>query len=108
MACGVIWDWIWGPRRSGGQPHQAPGRAASGGVVVEMGSGEAPSPTHMDRDVDVIVVSGVHINGMETGTRAVDDLQPLPFLHRQLHQQRPVRQVGEGLQDTDRGGGGRE
>lgn len=104
MACGVIWDWIWGPRRNDGQPRLAPGKAVGGRGETDSSKG-APSCTHVDRDVDVIVVSRVHVDGVEAGTGAVDDLQPLAFLHRQLHQQRPMWQVGEGLQGTHGGGG---
>lgn len=48
---------------------------------------------YMNRDINVIVVSGVHIDGMKASTRTVDDLQPLTLLHRQIDQDRPVWQV---------------
>lgn len=47
----------------------------------------------MDRDINVIVVSRVHINGMEASTRTIDDLQPLTLLHCKVNKERPVWQV---------------
>lgn len=49
--------------------------------------------TYMNGDVNVIVVSRVHVNGMEASARTVDDLQPLALLHCQVDQDRPVWQV---------------
>lgn len=47
----------------------------------------------MNGDINVIVVSGVYVDGMEAGTRTVDNLQPLALLHCQVDQDRSVRQV---------------
>lgn len=59
----------------------------------------APQPcsAHVYGDVDVIAVPGVDIHGMEASAGAVDDLEPLPLLHCQVHQQRAVREVSKGL-----------
>lgn len=51
------------------------------------------SETYMNGDVNVIVVSRVHVDGVKAGTGTIDDLQPLALLHRQVHKDRPVRQV---------------
>lgn len=53
----------------------------------------------MDRDINVIVVSGVHVNGMEASARTVDDLQPLTLLHCQVDQDGPVWQVSKRLEE---------
>ena len=34
---------------------------------------------------------------MEAGAGAIDDLEPLALLYRQVHQQRAVREVSKGL-----------
>lgn len=47
----------------------------------------------MNGDINVIVVSRVHVDGVEASTRAVDDLQPLTLLHCQVDKHRPVWQV---------------
>lgn len=51
----------------------------------------------MYRDVDVIAVPRVNIHSMEASTGAIDDLEPLPLLYCQVHQQRAVREVSKGL-----------
>lgn len=58
----------------------------------------------MNGDINVIVVSGVHVDGMEASTRAVDDLQPLTLLHCQVNQDRPVWQVCKRLVKKSGGG----
>lgn len=60
------------------------------------------STTYMNRNINVIVVAGVYVNGMKAGTRPVDDLQPLTLLHCQVDQDRPVRQVGKRLDQRER------
>lgn len=52
----------------------------------------------MNRDINVIVVSGVHVDGMEASAGPVDDLQPLTFLHCQVNKERPVWQVCKRLE----------
>ena len=88
MAWGVIWLWIWGREHAS---HACP----EPGVAVAL----LPKPrqTYMHGDVDVVAVPRVDIHSVETGTRAVDDLEPLTLLHGQIDQQRAVREVGEGL-----------
>lgn len=55
----------------------------------------------MNRNINVIVVAGVDVNGMKAGTRPVDDLQPLTLLHRQVDQDRPVWQVCKRLDQEE-------
>jgi len=57
----------------------------------------------MNRDINVIVVSRVHVNSMKASTGAIDDLQPLAFLHCQVDQDRPVRQVCKRLVQSGEG-----
>lgn len=52
---------------------------------------------YMCGQVDVVDGTRVHIHCMEAWAGAVDDLQPLPFLHRQVNQQRFVHQVTKRL-----------
>lgn len=89
MAWGVIWLWIW--RGDGGLqvPRLGPRRAAP----------LCPQPRHayVHGDVDVVAVPRVDVHRVEAGAGAVDDLEPLPLLHRQVHQQRAVREVRKGL-----------
>lgn len=47
----------------------------------------------MNRNINVIVVSGVHVDCVEACARPIDDLQPLTLLHCQVDQDRPVWQV---------------
>lgn len=47
----------------------------------------------MNWNINVIVVSRIYINGMETSTRTVDDLQPLTLFYCKVNQDRPVWQV---------------
>lgn len=47
----------------------------------------------MNRNIDVIVVSRIYIDGMETSAGAVDDLQPLTLLYCKVNQDRPVWQI---------------
>lgn len=61
------------------------------------------SSTHMHWDVDVIVVPRVDIDSVEASTGAVDDLQPLSFLHCEVNQLGSVGQVTKGLEESDRG-----
>lgn len=56
----------------------------------------------MDRNINVIVIAGVYVNGMKAGARPVDDLQPLTLLHRQVDQDRPVWQVCKRLDQKER------
>ena len=52
----------------------------------------------MLRLVDVVHAGGVEINRVEARRRAVDDLEPGALLHREVHQQRAVLQLGERLE----------
>ena len=49
--------------------------------------------SYMHRDINVVVVSGVYVDGMEASTRTIDHLQPLTLLHRQVDEDRSVWQV---------------
>lgn len=62
--------------------------------------------TYMYRDINVVVVPGVYVNGMEASTRTVNDLQPLTLLHCEVDKDRPVRQVCERLVKRSGGFGG--
>lgn len=53
--------------------------------------------TYMHRDINVVVISRVHVDGVESNAWTVDDLQPLTLLHRQVDQDGSVRQVCERL-----------
>lgn len=56
-----------------------------------------PCQAYVHRDVDVVAVPRVHIHSVEAGAGAIDDLEPLALLYRQVHQQRAVREVSKGL-----------
>lgn len=56
----------------------------------------------MRRDVDVVRVARVDVDDVEAHAGAVDDLQPLAFLHRQVDELRTVLQLGERLPNRDR------
>lgn len=49
--------------------------------------------TYVNGNINIIVVSRIHINGVEASARSIDDLQPLAFLHCQVDQDRPVWQI---------------
>lgn len=51
----------------------------------------------MHRDINVVVVSRVHVDGVESNAGTVDDFQPLTLLHCQVDQNGSVRQVCERL-----------
>lgn len=53
--------------------------------------------TYVNGNINIIVVSRVHINGVEASARSIDDLQPLAFLHCQVDQDRPVWQIWKRL-----------
>lgn len=55
--------------------------------------------TYMYWDVDVIVVPRVDVDGVEASNGAIDDLQPLTFLHCEVYQLGPVGQVTKGLEE---------
>lgn len=57
----------------------------------------------MYRDVDIVIVAGVHVDGVEAGGGAVDDLKSLALLHRQVHQHWSMGQVTERLQVEEPG-----
>ena len=88
MAWGVIWLWIWGGK-VGGRPQGGP----RPGVPLH----PLPCQAYVHRDVDVVAVPRVHIHSVEAGAGAIDDLEPLALLYRQVHQQRAVREVSKGL-----------
>lgn len=48
-------------------------------------------------DVDVVRVARVHVDDMEAHAGAIDDLQPLAFLHREVNQLGTVLQLREWL-----------
>lgn len=57
------------------------------------------SLSYMGGDVDVVGVSRVHINDMEANGGAINDLQPLTFLHSQVNQQGAMLQLCERLRE---------
>lgn len=52
----------------------------------------------MRRDIDVIDVTIVYVNGMEAILRAIDDFQADAFLDGHINQQRLVNQFTERLE----------
>ncbi|CAG02900.1 unnamed protein product [Tetraodon nigroviridis] len=60
------------------------------------------NPAYMNWNINVIVVSRIDIDGMETSTGTVDDLQPLTLLHCKVNQDRPVWQVCKRLVQGER------
>ena len=93
MAWGVIWLWIWGGE--GGLEAPSLGHRLVAPVCPQ------PCQAYVHRDVDVIAVPRVDIHSMEAGTGAIDDLEPLSLLYRQVHQQRAVWEVSKGLWRTE-------
>lgn len=49
----------------------------------------------MRGDVDVVRIARVHVDDMEAHAGAVDHLQPLTFLYRQVNQLGTVLQLSE-------------
>jgi len=51
-------------------------------------------------DVDVKDVHCVEVNSVKTTTRAVEHLQPLSLLYRQIYHDWPIRQMTKRLYNT--------